>query len=89
MLETAYAFDAREFAAPVAASEIVALAQAVEGVEGVALQALYRPPFFSNTPAPVEPLLLAAPARMVNGIFQKAEILTLAPVNLTLREAAP
>ncbi len=88
-LEAAYSFDARAFAAPVAASEIVALAQSIDGVEGVALQRCYRLPGPVVVTDPVEPLLLAAPARFEAGVYQKAELLTLTSANLTLREATP
>ncbi len=87
-LEAAYDFAHRDFAQPVAASEVVALAQGVEGVEGVTLLAFYRPPVSPAVALPVEPLLLAAPARFENGIYHKAELLTLSPDDLTVREAA-
>ena len=88
VLESAYDLAHREFAQPVAASEVVALAQGVEGVEGVTLLAFYRPPVSPTVAPPVEPLLLAEPARFENGVYHKAELLTLSPSDLTVREAA-
>jgi hypothetical protein len=87
-LEAAYCFDTREYAAPLAASEVMARIQAIDGVEGTRFTAFHRTGDADPTsPAPVEALLLAAPAHVEDNEIKRAEILTLAPEDLTLLEA--
>ncbi len=86
-LEANYCFEARNFGAPLAASGVVAAMQAVEGVEGARLTLFQRETLISSSSSdPVEGLLLAASARIENSQIKKAEILTLAPEDLLLRE---
>ncbi len=86
-LEVAYSFDARAFAAPMAASETLAMIQSIAGVSGARLSAFHRTVDANPSgPAPVEALLLAEDARMDGTNILKAEILTLAPSDLTLKE---
>ena len=72
-LRAAFSFDARELAAPVRQSEVIAVAQGVPGVVAVDVTRLYR----AATPAK-EVRLLAAAMRVQSGSALPAELLTLA-----------
>jgi len=71
-LRAAFSFDARELAAPVQQSEVIAIAQAVPGVVAVDITRLYR----AATPTK-EMRLLAAEMRVQAGVALPAELLTL------------
>jgi predicted phage baseplate assembly protein len=77
-LRTAFAFEARDFARPVALSAVAAVAHQVAGVAGVDIELLRRESGPQSSLAP-HPLLQARGARLVGDTFQPAEILTLAP----------
>ncbi len=75
-LRAAYAYSARGLGQPVRASEIVALLQAVAGVQAVDLDALHR----SDAPAGLQDVLRAdVPRTGVQGELIGAEILLLSP----------
>lgn len=89
-LEERFSFSARELVQPVAASEVVATAQGVTGVEALDLENLRHDPPFSG---PVSGgRLLALPARLgpnpTGGErpILGSQLLTLAPEGLTLEE---
>jgi hypothetical protein len=80
MLEARYSFAARDFGQPVALSEVVGAIQAVRGVVGVNVRALYRS-FPAGDPPEVHQRLVAALPRQ--GLRARetvpAELLMLAP----------
>jgi len=73
-LRLAFSFESRDFGQIVPRSEVIAVAQEVEGVVGVDLDHFYR----SNSDA-LEDRLSPAAATVVDGIAQAAEILLLDP----------
>ena len=89
-LRAGYAFEARELAAPVQASVLIAIAQRVPGVLAVDLTSLRR----STEPAghaqaSGRTRLLAAPTRVQAGAALPAELLTLHTGPLDLLEEMP
>jgi hypothetical protein len=62
-ITSAFAFDRRAFAQPVAASEVIAVSQEVPGVVGVRLTLLY----VDGQPPSLNPVLAASPARLGDG----------------------
>ncbi|MBW8874453.1 MAG: putative baseplate assembly protein [Acidobacteria bacterium] len=86
-LLAAFAFDRRELAAPVYASDVVRLIQSVAGVAAVDLDALY---VGTGTAATLAPVLTAQPARFAGGRVLPAQLLYLpAGSNLSLRTRTP
>ncbi len=84
-LLAAFAFDRRELAAPVYASDIVRVIQSVAGVVAVDLDALYL-----GTAAALAPVLTAQPARFAGGRVLPAQLLYLPAGNsLSLRARMP
>jgi predicted phage baseplate assembly protein len=77
-LRAAFAFEARDFARPVALSGIAAVAHSVPGVAAVDIDVLRRESGPQSSLAP-HALLEARGARLEDGAFLPAEILTLAP----------
>jgi predicted phage baseplate assembly protein len=78
-LRSAFSFDARDFAQPVFASEVIAVAQAVPGVVSLTLDAFAR----KGDPPSVPPDYLAAAAPTLGGAgLVGAELLTLDPGSL-------
>jgi hypothetical protein len=79
-LRAHFAFDARELAQPVFASDVIAVAQAVPGVVAVDLDFLYggsAPP--AQTLRSLQTRLLASRMRIEAGVAMAAELLTLDP----------
>ncbi len=85
-LDSAFAFEAREFAQPVSQSEVLAIIQNVAGVIAVDLDELYQS---SPVPDPLPPKLgdlTARIARRENGAVEPAQLLTLEPGGLELKD---
>jgi hypothetical protein len=77
-LRADFAFEARDFARPLALGEIAAAAHRVAGVTAVDIDILRRESGPQSSLA-AHPLLAARPARLEGGLFRPAELLTLAP----------
>ncbi len=86
-LRSAFGFAARDLGQPVQPSEVIAIAQAVEGVVAVDLDALYGGtlPAAQTTPG-LQPRLLASRLRSSAGVALAAELLTLDPAPLARLE---
>ncbi len=87
-LRTAFAFEARDFARPVSLSGIAAVVHRVPGVAAVDIDLLRRESGPQSSLA-AHPLLAARGARLADGAFLPAEILTLAPGPLDKLEVMP
>jgi predicted phage baseplate assembly protein len=83
-IAAAYSFGARDFGQDVTAAEVLATIQAVDGVAGARLTALYV-----SGSAVVHDRLEARPARMEAGVFMLGELLTVAADGITLTEWTP
>jgi phage-related baseplate assembly protein len=81
-LQTAYAFAVRTFGQPVHKSEVMALIQAVEGVQAVQLIELY----LKGQPPSLQSHLAARQATRTNNLTQLAQLLLLDPAGLALAE---
>lgn len=83
----AFSFEARSFGQPVTGSEVIAVMQRVDGVVSVDLDFLY----FAKQPKSLPPdmRLKAGIARWNGSKFQPAELLTLNPNGIELREVKP
>jgi hypothetical protein len=83
-LRQAFSFDARDFAQGVALSEVMAVAQQVDGVVAVDVNALYLSSQGTRDPS-LAARLPAAPARVLpGGRVAPAQLLLLSPQGLTL-----
>jgi len=82
-LRAAFSFDAREFGQPVSRSEVMAVAQKVEGVLGVALDRFSRA---ATNAAPEEPLMPAGAKINAQRSPIAAELLLLDPGPLDIKE---
>jgi predicted phage baseplate assembly protein len=76
-----FSFDRRDFAQPVALTEVVATIHSVPGVVAVLMQELYR----DDEPPDLLGVVPAAPARRVGGKTRAAELLLAASGNIELR----
>lgn len=88
-LLTAFSFDRRGFGQPVAASEVIAVAQGAEGVVAVDLTALAISSHAAS--GSVAPVLFALGARWDRGRLLPSQLLTIDPggITLTIAEGAP
>jgi hypothetical protein len=77
----AFSFDRRELEAPLYASDVLRVLQAVAGVVAVDLDSLYR----SDSPAALAPILTAQPARFAGGRVLPAQLLLLQAGGAVLR----
>lgn len=84
-LRTAYAFDRRELAMPLFASEVIGTIQSVAGVVAVDLDALHP----STTSAARPARLDASPARMRGADILPAQLLVIQPDGITLGARTP
>jgi hypothetical protein len=88
----AFAFEPRSFGQPVTAAEVVQVIQAVPGVVATYLGALYpleddiEVKIAEGADQPLEPVLLARPAELVEGEFKGAELLLVNPAGVTITE---
>jgi len=81
-LQAAYAFEVRTFGQPVHKSEVMALVQAVEGVQAVHLLELHC----KGQPPSLQAHLAARQATRANNLTQLAQLLLLDPAGLALAE---
>jgi hypothetical protein len=83
----AFSFEARSFGQPVTGSEVIAVMQRVEGVVSVDLDFLYFAKQSKSLPPDLR--LKAEIARWDGSKTQPAELLTLNPNGIELREVKP
>jgi hypothetical protein len=90
-LRAHFSFDARDLGQPVQQSDLIATAQAVQGVLAVDLSRLYggSAPLAQKVAGSLQDRLLASRMRAENGEARAAELLTLDPAPFDALEAMP